>query len=130
MGPASPLTQTGMILGTPVYMAPELLRSARTSSTASDIYSFGVLAFELIHAKRPFTEAQAAARAFGHFEADGTPMEILGVPAPLAAGLMSALSIDPLGRPTAEALVRMFEDALASTPPMAQVSGAAAVPTG
>ena len=52
----APLTQTGTVLGTPFYMAPELLRDPRSAATPSDIYSFEVLAFELIYGRRPFTE--------------------------------------------------------------------------
>ena len=42
------LTQTGVIMGTPLYMAPELVRGAKLARPPSDIFSFGVIAYELL----------------------------------------------------------------------------------
>jgi serine/threonine-protein kinase len=49
----APLTLTGQILGTPVYMAPELLRGAKLATPASDVYSFGVIAWEILTGALP-----------------------------------------------------------------------------
>lgn len=46
------LTRTGMTLGTPAYMAPELLAGA-PASAASDAYALGVMLFELLAGRRP-----------------------------------------------------------------------------
>ena len=48
------LTATGAWMGTPLYMAPELARGAKSAATSSDIWSFGVIAFELLSARLPF----------------------------------------------------------------------------
>ncbi|WP_224245674.1 protein kinase domain-containing protein [Hyalangium gracile] len=48
------LTRAGSILGSPPYMAPELADGMANSSTASDIFSFGCVAYELLCARRPF----------------------------------------------------------------------------
>ncbi|MDA8018173.1 MAG: protein kinase [Thermoanaerobaculia bacterium] len=50
----SHLTQTGMTLGTVAYLSPERLLG-KPSGTNSDIFSFGVLAFELLSFRRPFS---------------------------------------------------------------------------
>jgi len=48
------LTNTGQIMGTPLYMSPEQCRNTRDVTTASDIYSMGIILFELAHGKPPF----------------------------------------------------------------------------
>ncbi len=65
-----PITETGAILGTLEYMAPELLRGDQ-ASFASDVWAFGVLFHELLVGRRPFdgsnAEAAAAAAAGGNW---------------------------------------------------------------
>ena len=48
------LTQTQSLLGTPAYMSPEQMRSARTVDPRSDIWSLGTVLFEIIQGRRPF----------------------------------------------------------------------------
>ena len=48
------LTNTGQVMGTPVYMSPEQCRNTRTVTTKSDIYSLGVLFFEMVAGRPPF----------------------------------------------------------------------------
>ena len=52
---ASPrVTETGALLGTPLYMPPEQLRSARQVDVRTDIWALGVVAYELLTSQLPF----------------------------------------------------------------------------
>ena len=48
------LTQTQSMLGTPAYMSPEQMRSARMVDARTDIWSLGTVLYELVEARRPF----------------------------------------------------------------------------
>jgi len=59
------LTKTGQVIGTPDYMSPEQIRGEELDHLC-DIYSFGILAFELFTARRPYTGESAVSIAFKH----------------------------------------------------------------
>ncbi|GIW72663.1 MAG: hypothetical protein KatS3mg102_2205 [Planctomycetota bacterium] len=64
-GTVSNLTQSGLIMGTPNYMSPEQARG-EPLDTRSDIYSLGVVFFELLTGKLPFAADTPAALIYKH----------------------------------------------------------------
>ena len=58
-GAGAPKTAPGMLIGTPEYMSPEQIRSSTIVGPRADLYSVGVIAFQMLTGKRPFS-AKAA----------------------------------------------------------------------
>ena len=105
--PPSPLalTQAGSLLGTPVYMAPELALGARDATPAADVWAFGVMAYQLMAGSMPFAVPPVldviARRAWRVPAAlDGTRCG-----AGVVALVARCLSATPEARPTAEECV-------------------------
>lgn len=57
--PQGLLTRGGFLAGTPAYMAPELARAGARATRAADLYSLGIVAWELLTRSRPYHQAVA-----------------------------------------------------------------------
>ncbi len=98
-------TRTGLMLGTPAYMAPELLAGA-PASAAGDLYALGVLLFELLAGRRPH-EAPTLGGLLRQVASESAPAgrAAPGVPADVAAVVAALLAKRPGERPRSAAEV-------------------------
>lgn len=116
------MTLPGTTLGSVQYMSPEQARG-ETATERSDIYSLGVVLFEMLAGRRPFEGDSAASIALARLSPP-VPMPSAyraGIPPVLEAICRKAMAIDPAERfQTANAMAAALEDQLAD-----RVSGAA-----
>jgi eukaryotic-like serine/threonine-protein kinase len=91
------LTQQGTVLGTPPYMSPEQFRGQELDAR-SDIYSLGVVSYEMLTGRLPFDADTPWAWATQHMTAQPFPFETVplgsAVPPRMKAAVMRALSKD------------------------------------
>lgn len=104
------LTMTGTTLGTAAYMAPEQARGDALTA-AADIYSVGVVLFELLTGRLPFRQENAVAMMLAHQQAmPPSPRQSapdIDIPARLDAIVLTSLAKHPGGRfPNALAMER------------------------
>jgi eukaryotic-like serine/threonine-protein kinase len=112
---ASHLTETGMVMGTAMYVSPEQATGAPVDAS-SDIYSLGVVAYECLAGHVPFMAAEPLAIAYAHKHAP-VPALPPDVPEPVAGLVYDMLAKTPAGRPVSAQVVAdradMLRDALA-----------------
>nr|WP_157242824.1 serine/threonine-protein kinase [Pseudarthrobacter sp. GA104] len=92
-----PLTQTGQVMGTAQYLAPEQA-TGQTATGSSDIYALGVIGYECLTGHRPFSGESQIAIALAQVN-DAPPPLPESLPTPVRALLMSMLAKDPKNRP-------------------------------
>ena len=96
---AEGLTMTGVTVGTPTYMSPEQC-ATRDVTGASDQYSLGVVAYEMLTGRLPFLGESTMAVMYAHFNERPRPVAELRPDCPpnLSAGVMRMLEKDPARR--------------------------------
>ncbi len=99
VGTNSPRTQTGALLGTPEYMAPEQV-SGGVIDGRTDLYACGVMLYELVTGQRPFVSGNLFALMRAHVEDQPVPPRALraDVPVGLEEVILRALAKDPAAR--------------------------------
>src|SRR5262245_37287242 len=108
------LTNVGSVIGTPHYMAPEQCQGEEADSR-SDIYSLGVVLYELLTGVAPFLAKTPTGVAIKHVTEKPRPLREINPSVPEAVDrvVLHALEKDPNARPqTALELARAFENAL------------------
>ena len=115
----SALTQMGMAIGTPQYMAPEQIAADPAVDHRADIYAFGCVAYELLAGEPPFAHVGGTALLRAHLVDFPAPIgERRGdVPAALAALIDRCLEKDPEARPTNAGELIAALDRASTTPP-------------
>ena len=104
----SRLTATGIAIGTPTYMSPEQAAGERAIDGRSDLYSLGVLGYQMLTGEPPFTANSTPAILVKHISEQPTPVEQRrsDVPQDLARIIMTLLEKEPSNRfPSASAVV-------------------------
>lgn len=110
-GSAASLTQTGTVMGTPHYMAPEQIWNSKDIDHRADLYAVGVMLYEMVSGRLPFDAGSTAELLVKACTTDPIPLRDLNLPLPpgLVAAVDRAMARD-LGRRFATA--RDFADAL------------------
>lgn len=105
------VTQEGALLGTPKYMAPELAQGVRRAAAPADVFSWGVIAYELLTGGPPFAETAIDLRLSGRPVGPPAPLAERApeTPGEIAALVEAALAEQAAQRPTARALAEAFE---------------------
>ena len=93
---SAPVTSTGMVMGTPGYIAPERVSGAQ-AGPASDLYGLGIVAYECLTGSQPF-RGGALDVAIAHRDRPLPPLPV-SVPAEVAAFVMTLTAKDPAWRP-------------------------------
>ena len=121
---ASEMTETGSIMGTAQYLSPEQAQGHAVTAT-SDVYSIGVMLYEMLTGKLPFDGDSAVSIALKHLSDNPPPMSEHGVSLEpnLEAVVMGALAKEPAARWQSAA---DFADALEACKPYVEALQAAA----
>jgi len=92
-------TRTGTTIGSPSYMSPEQCAGREDIDLRTDLYSLGVIAYEMFTGRLPFrAPSHVEARSMHLHEAPTPPSLVTGVPAPLERIILRALQKRPEDR--------------------------------
>ena len=107
-GGGSTMTQTGHVMGTPAFMAPEQARGDSDVGDRADVYAAGTVLYLLISGRLPFEKTTAPGWFLMRAIEDAPDLREHApeTPEPLAKLVMACIARDPDGRPTAAAAAR------------------------
>jgi serine/threonine protein kinase len=120
--PGAEKTQTGNMLGTPRYISPEQARGVHVDHR-SDIYSLGVMAYEMLAGRPPFDGETAMDLVVKHLNEDPPPLhDFAKLPKNLEQCVMRMLAKDPTARPSLEEIRGILSDPSRRLTPMPRSS--------
>ncbi|HXD27316.1 MAG TPA: protein kinase [Arthrobacter sp.] len=105
-----PLTATGQVMGTAQYLAPEQA-TGQQATGSSDIYSLGVIGYESLAGRRPFTGESQIAIALAQVNDNPPPLD-QSIPPNHRALIMSMLAKNPADRPATATKLAEAADAI------------------
>ncbi|GAA0990716.1 serine/threonine-protein kinase [Subtercola frigoramans] len=105
-----PLTATGQVMGTVQYLSPEQA-SGQSASSTTDIYSLGIVAYECLAGKRPFSGESQVAIAMAQIN-DAPPELPVTISEPVRNLVMSCIAKKPADRPASTAALARAATAL------------------
>jgi serine/threonine-protein kinase len=108
------LTATGQVMGTVQYLSPEQA-TGKPATASTDIYSLGVVAYEALAGKRPFTGDSQMVIAMAHIN-DAPPALPSSVSPGVAEFIMNCLAKKPEDRPKNALVLAQRAEALAKNP--------------
>jgi len=109
--PARYQTQTGAIIGTPAYMSPEQCRGAKEIDHRSDVYSLGVMGYQMLTGRLPFDAEALGELLLKHMTEKPPPPAAIepSVPEAISGVIAGALEKEPDKRPTVDQIVAIME---------------------
>ncbi|QEV16211.1 protein kinase domain-containing protein [Streptomyces alboniger] len=110
---ATALTMTGVLVGTPGFMAPEQIEGSHAVVPASDVFSLGAVLCHAATGRGPFDDSELASVVFRISQGDA---DLSGVPDELRGIVAECLATDPDRRPTPTELAERLADGTAATP--------------
>jgi HEAT repeat protein len=119
-GKAKPLTQIGVVMGTPDYIAPEQAQDSHRADIRADIYSLGCTLYDMLAGHAPFPDGNAVQKVKAHLHRTPPPLKTLrrDVPVQLVRVIERMMAKDPAQRyQTPAAVAAALAPFTATTPP-------------
>jgi DNA-binding NtrC family response regulator len=116
--PVAPITMAGMVLGTPAFLAPELVPAHGSFDGRADIYALGCVAFWLLTGRPPFEADEPMSLLMHHSKTAPLPPSTFAeeaIPADVDAVVLECLAKAPSSRPATADVLWERLDALTSS---------------